>query len=42
MTNVLAALKGKEFVDGALQEWLMKLDIKPIQIYPGSPWCILT
>ena len=29
---------GKEFIAGALQEWLMKLDIKPIQIYPGSPW----
>ena len=28
---------GKEFVAGALQEWLVKLDIKPIQIYPGSP-----
>jgi len=27
---------GKEFVAGALQQWLMKLDIKPIQIYPGS------
>lgn len=29
---------GKEFVAGALHEWLMKLDIKHIQIYPGSPW----
>jgi putative transposase len=29
---------GKEFVADALQEWLMKLGIKPTQIYPGSPW----
>ena len=29
---------GKEFVANALQEWLVKLDIKPIQIFPGSPW----
>ncbi len=29
---------GPEFVAGTLQTWLKKLEIKPIQIYPGSPW----
>ena len=29
---------GPEFVAASLQEWLMKVGIKPIQIYPGSPW----
>ena len=29
---------GKEFIAIALQEWLMKLDIKPIQVFPGSLW----
>ena len=29
---------GSEFVATALQEWLIKIGIKPIQIYPGSPW----
>ena len=29
---------GKEFVADSLQEWLMKLVINHIQIYPGSPW----
>ena len=29
---------GREFIAGALQVWLTKVGIKPIQIYPGSPW----
>ncbi|MCB9954912.1 MAG: transposase family protein [Caulobacterales bacterium] len=29
---------GKEFIAEALQEWLKKVGVKPIQIYPGSPW----
>jgi transposase InsO family protein len=29
---------GPEFIAVALQAWLMRVGIKPIQIYPGSPW----
>jgi len=29
---------GSEFVATSLQGWLRKVGIKPIQIYPGSPW----
>ena len=29
---------GKEFTAKALQAWLLKVGVKPIQIYPGSPW----
>lgn len=29
---------GPEFIAGDLQSWLTKVGIKPIQIYPGSPW----
>jgi len=29
---------GPEFIAAALQEWLVRIGIKPIQIYPGSPW----
>ena len=29
---------GSEFIAAALQLWLRKIGIKPIQIYPGSPW----
>ena len=29
---------GKEFTAAALQDWLKKIGVKPIQIYPGSPW----
>ena len=29
---------GPEFIAKALQEWLTRVGIKPIQIYPGSPW----
>ena len=29
---------GPEFIAAPLQEWLTRVGIKPIQIYPGSPW----
>lgn len=29
---------GPEFIAGDFQAWLKKAGIKPIQIYPGSPW----
>ena len=29
---------GSEFIAAPLQEWLSRVGIKPIQIYPGSPW----
>ena len=29
---------GSEFIAAVLQCWLRKVGIKPIQIYPGSPW----
>ena len=29
---------GKEFTAKALQDWLRRAGITPIQIYPGSPW----
>lgn len=29
---------GPEFVAEAMQAWLPKVAIKPIRIYPGSPW----
>lgn len=29
---------GSEFVAEHLQDWLRKVSITPIQIYPGSPW----
>lgn len=29
---------GREFTAEALQDWLKKIGVKPIQIYPGSPW----
>ena len=29
---------GPEFTAEVLQKWLAKLGIKPIRIYPGSPW----
>jgi putative transposase len=29
---------GPEFIAAPLQEWLARAGIKPIQIYPGSPW----
>jgi len=48
MNNQLLLRKGKpeyirsdngpEFIAAQLQQWLRKVGIKPIQIYPGSPW----
>ena len=29
---------GPEFIAAPLQEWLTRVGIKPIRIYPGSPW----
>jgi len=29
---------GPEFISEQFQSWLTKVDIKPIRIYPGSPW----
>ncbi len=29
---------GPEFIAEALQTWLKRVGIKPIRIYPGSPW----
>ena len=29
---------GPEFIAAPLQAWLTRVGIKPIQIYPGSPW----
>ena len=29
---------GPEFIAENLQAWLIKVGIKPIRIYPGSPW----
>ena len=29
---------GSEFIAEALQTWLQRIGVKPIQIYPGSPW----
>ena len=29
---------GPEFIAATLQDWLVRVGIKPIQIYPGSPW----
>ena len=29
---------GPEFIAAGFQEWLTKIGIKPIRIYPGSPW----
>ena len=29
---------GPKFVSAAFQEWLCRIGIQPIRIYPGSPW----
>ena len=29
---------GPEFVAAPMQDWLVRVGIKPIQIYPGSTW----
>ena len=30
--------RGPEFIAQAMQDWLARVGIKPIRIYPGSPW----
>jgi transposase InsO family protein len=27
-----------QFIAESLQTWLQRIGVKPIQIYPGSPW----
>lgn len=29
---------GPEFTSSPFKEWLLRVGIQPIQIYPGSPW----
>ena len=29
---------GPEFIANALQDWLRRVGVQPIKIYPGSPW----
>ena len=29
---------GPEFIAQAMQDWLARVEIKPIRIYPGLPW----
>ncbi len=29
---------GPEFSSAPFKDWLLRVGIKPIQIYPGSPW----
>ncbi len=42
--DLVKAVKGNaivptyEFAAEAMQEWLRRVGIKPIRIYPGSPW----
>ena len=37
-SEYLRSDNGPEFIAGDFQTWLNKAGIKPIQIYPGSPW----
>ena len=34
----IRSVNGPEFIASALQTWLKKVGIRPMQIYPGSPW----
>lgn len=36
--DVIRSDNGREFTAEALQDWLKKIGVKPIQTYPGSPW----
>ena len=36
--EVIRSDNGPEFISKAFQTWLTKVGIKPIRIYPGSPW----
>ena len=37
-TEYIRSDNGPEFIAASLQDWLRRIGIKPIQIYPGSPW----
>ena len=34
----ISGARGPEFTAEVFQKWLTKVGIKPIRIYPGSPW----
>ena len=34
----MRSVNGPEFTAEVFQKWLTKVGIKPIRIYPGSPW----
>lgn len=36
--DYLRSDNGPEFIARPLQQWLIRVGIRPIQIYPGSPW----
>ena len=36
--EVIRSDNGPEFIATHLQDWLKRIGIKPMQIYPGSPW----
>ena len=36
--EVIRSDNGPAFIATFLQDWLKKVGIKPMQIYPGSPW----
>ena len=36
--DLIRSDNGREFTAEALQDSLKKIGVKPIQIYPGSPW----
>ena len=38
MPHYIRSDNGPEFIADVFQKWLTKVGIKPIRIYPGSPW----
>jgi hypothetical protein len=38
MPHYIRSDNGPEFTADVFQKWLTKVGIKPIRIYPGSPW----
>ena len=36
--EIIRSDNGPEFTAEVFQKWLAKVGIKPIRIYPGSPW----
>ena len=38
MPHYIRSDNGLEFTVDVFQKWLTKVGIKPIRIYPGSPW----